>query len=216
MINLSLQALLLASSKKALIAALKAAADVSGEELLAQFSDVLASQQQTEAAPTQPQEQPRTQARRRGSHGSEGSIPDEFSGIQNIPALGKLHGLAVWLRNSSIHSDHWDRDVGLRLGIDNATRWSSWYHIINKAITKKALIVEFMLEHEAAIGGNRLIAADWDLLGKVRDFLQPFASATLYAEGAQSSISQSLFIMDLLLLHYEQQRVGIYTFIVLH
>jgi hypothetical protein len=45
-INLSLQAVLLASSREALLAALRATAEVSGEELMAQFSDVLDSQRQ--------------------------------------------------------------------------------------------------------------------------------------------------------------------------
>ena len=43
-INLPLQAFLLASSREALLAALRAAADVSGEELIMQFSDALDSQ----------------------------------------------------------------------------------------------------------------------------------------------------------------------------
>jgi hypothetical protein len=50
--------------------------------------------------------------------------------------------------------------MGLRLSINNTTRWFSWYHVINNAITKKALIIQFMLKHEAAIGDNRFTAAD--------------------------------------------------------
>jgi len=65
-----------------------------------------------------------------------------------------------------------------------------------------------MTDHEARLGDIRLLASDWDLLRKAHAFLQPFASATLYAEGSTSSITQSLFIMDLLLLHYEEQKVG--------
>jgi len=64
-----------------------------------------------------------------------------------------------------------------------------------------------MSDHEEAIGDNRLLVGDWELLGKVHTFLQPFASATLYAEGDDSSISQSLMLMDMLLLHYEEQQV---------
>lgn len=64
-----------------------------------------------------------------------------------------------------------------------------------------------MSDHEDAIGDNRLLVRDWELLGKAHTFLQPFASATLYAEGDDSSISQSLMLMDMLLLHYEEQQV---------
>jgi hypothetical protein len=97
--------------------------------------------------------------------------------------------------------------VGLRLGIDNRTRWSSWYQVIDRAIRKKDKIQSFTSDHEEAIGDNRLLARDWELLGKAHTFLQPFASATLYAEGDDSSISQSLTLMDMLLLHYEEQKV---------
>lgn len=122
-------------------------------------------------------------------------------------ALRKLHGLAVWLRSSTIHSDLWDKEINIRLGIDNTTRWSSWYQVIDRALRRKDQIKAFMTDHEAQLGDNRLLASDWDLLEKAHSFLQPFASATLYAEGSMSSISQSLFIMDLLLLHYEEQKV---------
>ena len=61
--------------------------------------------------------------------------------------------------------------MGLRLGINNTTRQSLQYYIINKAITKKALIIQFILEYKAAIRDNRLIATDQDLLSKAKDFL---------------------------------------------
>ncbi|KAF1963924.1 hypothetical protein BU23DRAFT_576077 [Bimuria novae-zelandiae CBS 107.79] len=107
-INLSLQAFLLASSKEALLAALNAAAEVSGEQLLSQFSRVLNSQQQRLNAESQRQpgsrqsQVPQRPTRQRSSWGNPGSISDEFSGIKHIPALSKLHDLAVWLRNSTV------------------------------------------------------------------------------------------------------------------
>jgi hypothetical protein len=131
----------------------------------------------------------------------------DFSGIENVPALRKLHGLAVWLSSSSLHQNVWDKAVGLRLGTDNRTRWSSWYLVIDRAIRKKDKIQSFMSDHEEAIGDNRLLVGDWELLGKVHTFLQPFSSTTLYAEGDDLSISQSLMLMDMLLLHYEEQQV---------
>ncbi|ENH65032.1 Putative AC9 transposase [Fusarium oxysporum f. sp. cubense race 1] len=65
----------------------------------------------------------------------------------------------------------WDDEVGLRLGIDNETRWSSWYHVLDKLFKKKAQIVQFMHENEQILGENRLTAADWDLLQKAYLFL---------------------------------------------
>jgi hypothetical protein len=50
---------------------------------------------------------------------------EEHAGWQGISTLQKLHNLAVWLRSSSIQSDMWRGTVGISLGTDNATRWSS-------------------------------------------------------------------------------------------
>jgi hypothetical protein len=139
-INLSLRAFLLVSSKEALLAALTAAADVSGEELLAQFPHALTSKQRKNQAErpqlieSQESQSGRRHARRRGSRGSQGSAAEEFSGVQKMPTLRKLHDLAVWLRSSSLHADLWDDNVGLRLGIYNRTQWSSWYMVIDRSI----------------------------------------------------------------------------------
>ncbi|KAA8617208.1 hypothetical protein PtrV1_10509 [Pyrenophora tritici-repentis] len=209
-INLSLQAFLLASSKEALTAALDAVTDVMGEELLAEFSSVLTSRQRNPRAQAQavPQTSQRQRlSRRRRSVDSHGSVDEDFCGIENISTLRKLHQLCVWLRNSSIHAAEWDRKVGLCLGIDNQTRWSSWYSVMDRAIKKMAAIKVFMHDNEKHLNEIRLTSDDWDILQKAHTFLQPFASATLYAEGDKSSISQSLLIMDSLLVHYEQQKI---------
>jgi len=49
---------------------------------------------------------------------------------------------------------------------------------------------------------------DWDILTKAHEFLSPFASATLKAEGKYASITDSLRLMDALLHHYEREKVG--------
>lgn len=202
-ISLSLQAFLLASSKEALTAALDSVTDVTGEELLAEFSSVLTSRQRNSKAQAQAQAEAVSQTSqrqrpscRRRSIDSQGSVDEDFCGIENIPALRKLHQLCVWLRNSSKHAAEWDGKVGLRLGIDNQTRWSSWYSVIDRAIKKMAAIKVFMHDNEKHLYEFRLTSDDWDILQKAHTFLQPFASATLYAEGDKSSIFQSLLMID--------------------
>jgi hypothetical protein len=123
-----------------------------------------------------------------------------------MPALQKLHNLTVWLRSSSLHSDSWRDAVGLSLGIDNATQWSSWYNVIDNAIRKKVQINQFLLEHDRDLEDTVLSGSDWDLLVKTHAFFEPFTSATLYTEGKCSSVSQSLFLMDALLFHLRVQR----------
>jgi hypothetical protein len=131
---------------------------------------------------------------------------DSHAGWQGIQPLQKLHSLAVWLRSSAIHSDTWRRDVGLSLGIDNATRWSSWYHVLSNALKKRTQINEFLLNHDQELADVTFSSSDWNLLEKTHLFLQPFASATLYGQGDCSSVASTLYLMDALLLHYEAAR----------
>jgi hypothetical protein len=133
---------------------------------------------------------------------------ENFKGWQAIPALRKLHNIAVWLQSSSIHSDLWEDDVGLRLGIDNNTRWNSWYKLINNLLRKQSQIKQFLLNHDREIKDDILNLSDWDWLERTHKFLQPFASATLWAEGKNSTLSQVLVIMDGLLRHYEKNKVS--------
>jgi hypothetical protein len=78
--------------------------------------------------------------------------------------------------------------------------------VIDNAIRKKVQINQFLLEHNRELEDTVLSGSDWDLMAKTHVFLEPFASATLYAEGNCSSVSQSLFL-DTLLFHYESAKV---------
>jgi hypothetical protein len=44
----------------------------------------------------------------------------------------------------------------------------------------KPQIIEFMLQHEKALGANRLTGEDWQILDRAHQFLETFAEATLY------------------------------------
>ncbi|KAM6514041.1 hypothetical protein FALCPG4_18889 [Fusarium falciforme] len=123
-----------------------------------------------------------------------------------IPALRKLHRIGLWLRNSSIQSDAWDERITLRLGIDNDTRWNSWYRMIDNLIRKEQQVKQFLLDYDKALGDNILTSSDWDYLEKTHAFLQPFTSTTLWAQGETATLSQNLMIMDILLRHYEQKK----------
>ncbi|KAG7403417.1 Zinc finger BED domain-containing protein 4 [Fusarium oxysporum f. sp. rapae] len=213
-INLSLQAFLLASSKEALRAALAAASDVTGAEMYEQFYftlyDVSANEPTSRSEASELQEQSFSKVwkgkARRAARKPPDFRDDKFRGWQTIPAMRKLHNIAVWLRNSSIHSDLWEDRVSLRLGIDNDTRWNSWYKLIDNLIRRQSQIKQFLLDYDKEINDNILNSSDWDYLERTYRFLHPFASATLWAEGKNSTLSQILTIMDGLLRHYEKNK----------
>lgn len=99
--------------------------------------------------------------------------------------------------------------VGLRLGIDNDTRWNSWYKLLSNGLRKKAEIRQgfFFFDFEREIGDNVLTISDWVFIERTQQFLQPFAAATLLREGAGSNLSHTLMIMDALLHHYEKAKI---------
>jgi hypothetical protein len=198
-----LQSFLLARSKEALTAALNATINDESVDMVDNFAATLAETISQQEEPILQGKRPKSTAKASQKTGTD----EDYTGWQGIPALQKLHNLAVWLRSSSLHSDSWRDAVGLSLGIDNATRWSSWYKVIDNAIRKKVQINQFLLEHDRELEDTVLSGSDWDLLAKTHAFLEPFASATLYAEGKCSSVSQSLFLMDALLFHYESAKV---------
>ncbi|OWT42365.1 hypothetical protein VFPPC_18496 [Pochonia chlamydosporia 170] len=200
-INLALQAFLLARSKEALRAALEATADEPGSTMLEEFSQHLhelgsaqiVEQSHTTAQQEQQLEEREEQPARRSikvrgkraatTHQQAGNNDERFAGWQGIPALAKLHALAVYIRSSALHNDQWYDAVGKQLGIDNITRWSSWYKIITIAVQKKAQIIQFTADHDSDLEGNALTSRDWQMLERTLEFLQPFHEATLEAEG---------------------------------
>ncbi len=207
----------MASSKEAMRAALATASDATGAEMYEQFYAILYDESTGEAAPRDEalaQQEPSSSNLQQGKINRVARRPpdfedSEFKGWKAIPAMRKLHNIAVWLRTSSIHSDQWEDRVGLRLGIDNDTRWNSWYKLLDNLIRKQPQIKQFLLDYDKQIDENILNLSDWDYLEKTYRFLQPFASATLWAEGKNSTLSQVLTIMDGLLRHYEKNKVGI-------
>lgn len=97
--------------------------------------------------------------------------------------------------------------MGLQLGVDNKTRWSSWYQVLDRILRKTDAIKLFMVNHAQELSNICFSNNDWDILKRVHLFLQPFASATLYSEGNRASISSSLRLLDSLLFHYEREKV---------
>lgn len=185
-INLSLEAFLLATT----VEALQAAIDAAKEE--ADLTVVEALQEQLRE--------------KQGKKGKKKRQADE-AGWHSIGALGKLHTIAVFIRSSSLHSDEWESLAGKALGIDNVTRWNSWFNLIKTAVEKQAKLMIFCQNHHKVLGEAVLSPQDWETLKMTLEFLQPFSQATLVQESKWSSLDQALWTMDVLFKHYEQAKV---------
>jgi hypothetical protein len=93
---------------------------------------------------------------------------------------------------STLLTDEWLTISHKSLGIDNATRWNSWYTLITVAIEKKEKLMAFSVKHHNELGDNVLSPSDWELLQFTKEFLQPFTESTLIQQTRWSSLYQSL------------------------
>ena len=225
MINLSLQAFLFANSKEALQAAIGAAEASTSEnvetalqlELSSNFfstsaNPVSGTSPTTETSQT-PEDQNTSKRAKKGKSTKTTPSLDKMQteavdGWGGITPLRKLHNLAVKLRSSVLLFQSWQSAIGVALGIDNATRWNSWYKVIDTLLKKRPAIVIWLMENIDSVGDNHLEKDDWDLLQKTHEFLKAFNQATLVAEGRFSTLSDAMMTLDILLIHCRKTRVS--------
>ncbi|KAM3446980.1 hypothetical protein NHJ6243_010196, partial [Beauveria neobassiana] len=188
-ISLFLQAFLFASSKTALKAAMEEAQD---EENDATIADALQGHIHTGSA----QQRSRSQSKGRS----------DAAGWRNVGPLGKLHNIAVFIRNSTIHNDAWDDIAGKALGLDNVTRWNSWFKLLDAAIRQEGAMSIFLRQFHRELEDDILTHDDWKVLKMTHEFLQPFHQATMEQQMDWASIDQVLGNMDILFKQFEDAK----------
>jgi hypothetical protein len=111
--------------------------------------------------------------------------------------LGKAHNIVVHIRGSGSRAEHFRKLAGRMIPMDNRTRWNSWHNMLEVLLKEKAHIDKYCEDFEYELRKDLLDLADWKKLRMINDFLQPFASGTLFTEG--DSIDRTLFTMDVLI-----------------
>ncbi|KAF2395488.1 hypothetical protein EJ06DRAFT_304967, partial [Trichodelitschia bisporula] len=80
------------------------------------------------------------------------SLPVSFrreAGWRSIGTLGKVHNLAVFIRSSPQISDAWGELAHESLGIDNETRWNSWFYLLEKVQKHQGHLFTFCREYSS-------------------------------------------------------------------
>ncbi|KAM3536754.1 hypothetical protein ARSEF1564_010323, partial [Beauveria bassiana] len=188
-INLSLQAFLFASSKRALEAAMEEAQDEANDA-------TIAGALQDRILSSSAQHRSRCQPRGRS----------DAAGWRSIGPLGKLHNIAVFIRNSTIRNDAWDDVAGKALGLDNITRWNSWFKLLDAAIRQEGAVSIFLNQFHEQLVDDILTHDDWQVLKMTHEFLQPFHQATMEQQMEWASIDQVLENMDILFKQFEDAK----------
>ena len=93
---------------------------------------------------------------------------------------------------------------GLMPHRDNATRWNSWYEMLDWTLRKIRPAIIAISNEDVHLSTDILGAEEWKTLTYIRDFLQPFLDATKSTEGHQAGLDRVLPTLDFLLDHFEE------------
>ena len=115
---------------------------------------------------------------------------EELTEWRKCGPIGKLHNVIVAIRRSPQRRETFmelaeagDEFSHLMVVQDNATRWNSAYHMIERALQKRTNIDKFiertLYEKESVIANEDCLTdEDWLVLTKTKDILKPFSDQT--------------------------------------
>jgi hypothetical protein len=69
-------------------------------------------------------------------------------------------------------------------------------------------VEKYCQDYEEELEEDILSSKDWKKLRTIKDFLAPFARATLATEGDSTSLDSTLFIMDILIKHLQEETIS--------
>jgi hypothetical protein len=69
-------------------------------------------------------------------------------------------------------------------------------------------IEKYCQDHEDDLKEDILSHQEWKKLYTIKDFLQPFSRATLFTEGDSTSIDCTLFAIDVLIKHIQNETIS--------
>jgi hypothetical protein len=125
-------------------------------------------------------------------------------GWREMGPLEKIHNTAVHIRLDNYQYNLFKKCMGRVLGLDNDTRWNSWFLLLNVILEKQEHVKWYQDKYWDSLKDDFLIPENWQILHDTRDFLQPFWKITRLTEGHRTILDSTLFTMDVLHKHYQQ------------
>jgi hypothetical protein len=125
-------------------------------------------------------------------------------GWREMGPLRKVHNIAVHIRADDYRYNLFKKRAGRVLGLDNDTRWNSWFRLLNVTLEKQEHVKWYQDKYYDSLKDNYLTPEDWQTLRETRNFLQPFWRITQLTEGYRATLDQTLFTMDVLHKHYNR------------
>lgn len=133
---------------------------------------------------------------------------EDIAQWRQLGPLGKLHNIVVWVQRSPQRMQAFKKDSGGKAPKrDNNTRWNSWFEMLDWSLKPEIrLATEKVSFSEKDLYNDRLTDAEWAVLAKIRDFLQPFKDTTMATQGRTATLEHVLPSMDFLLQHFEDAK----------
>ena len=122
--------------------------------------------------------------------------------------LGQMHNIVIHICGSTAWIAEFLKLVSRMISLDNCTRWNSWDLMLAVALELWLAIEKYCQNYKSELEDDELTLEDWRQLCIIKDFLEPFQSATLYTEGDCAAIDQVLFTMDVLIKHFQLSLVS--------
>ena len=127
-----------------------------------------------------------------------------------IGPLGKLHNIIVHIRSSAGRTKEFKDIAGRLIPLDNRTRWNSWYYMLDVALELDAALDSYTKKDFDTLQVEYLSPTDWEKLRTMSKFLNLFHRATLESQGDQATIDAVLFVMDIIIRHFDQALVRLF------
>jgi hypothetical protein len=122
--------------------------------------------------------------------------------------LGQGHNIVVHIRGSPSRTAEFKELAGRTIPLDNRTRWNSWYEMLTVLLNLRPAVEKYCQDYDDELEDDILSFQDWKKLRTIKDFLVPFSRATLFTEGDSTSIDRTLFTMDVLIKHLQNETVS--------
>ncbi|CAG9955471.1 unnamed protein product [Clonostachys rosea f. rosea IK726] len=118
-------------------------------------------------------------------------------GWRRLGPLGKVHNVSVHMRENDYRCNLFKKRAGRSLGLDNDTRWNSWFLLLNAVLDLQGHVEWYERKYYDDLRGDYLSPDEWQALRETRSFLQPFWWITQLTEGRYATLDRTLFTMDL-------------------
>lgn len=125
-------------------------------------------------------------------------------GWRRLGPLGKIHNISVHMRENDYRWNLFKKRAGRSLGLDNDTRWNSWFLLLDVALNLQEHVEWYQRRYYENLRDDYLAPNEWSILEETRTFLQPFWKITQLTEGRYATLDRTLFTMDVLHRHYTQ------------